>query len=100
MFRHYYKSIAKSAGKDFRDGAVVPFERVWMSSVLYLIVPFGVSPFTSHSGVKNFECDQALCTRIYHVACKQMWCLVSAPRSKVTSIMSACCLAGRRMQLQ
>ena len=23
---HYYKSIAKCAGKDFRDGAVVPFE--------------------------------------------------------------------------
>ena len=26
VFRHYYKSIAKCAGKDFRDGAVVPFE--------------------------------------------------------------------------
>ena len=26
VFRHYYKSIAKSAGKDYRDGAVVPFE--------------------------------------------------------------------------
>ena len=26
IVRHYYKSIAKSAGKDFRDGAVVPFE--------------------------------------------------------------------------
>jgi hypothetical protein len=25
-FRHYYRSLAKSAGKDFRDGAVVPFE--------------------------------------------------------------------------
>ena len=24
--RHYYQSIAESAGKDFRDGAVVPFE--------------------------------------------------------------------------
>ena len=24
--RYYYHSIAKSAGKDFRDGAVVPFE--------------------------------------------------------------------------
>jgi hypothetical protein len=23
---HYYRSLAKSAGKDFRDGAVVPFE--------------------------------------------------------------------------
>ena len=26
VFRHYYRSMAKSAGKDFRDGAVVPFE--------------------------------------------------------------------------
>ena len=25
VFRHYYQSIAKSAGKDFRDGAVGPF---------------------------------------------------------------------------
>ena len=29
-FRNYYQSMAKSAGKDFRDGAVVPFERMWM----------------------------------------------------------------------
>ena len=26
VFRHYYKSFAKCAGKDFRDSAVVPFE--------------------------------------------------------------------------
>ena len=26
VFRHCYKSIAKCAGKDYRDGAVVPFE--------------------------------------------------------------------------
>jgi hypothetical protein len=26
VFRHYYRSMAKSAGKDFHDGAVVPFE--------------------------------------------------------------------------
>ena len=26
QFNHYYKSIAKCAGIDFRDGAVVPFE--------------------------------------------------------------------------
>jgi hypothetical protein len=26
VFRHYYRSLAKSVGKDFRDGAVVPFE--------------------------------------------------------------------------
>ena len=26
VFRHYYKSIAKRAGKDYRDGAVVPIE--------------------------------------------------------------------------
>ena len=26
VFRHYYKSIAKCAGRDYRDGAVVPFE--------------------------------------------------------------------------
>ena len=26
VFLHYYQSIAKCAGKDFRDGAVVPFE--------------------------------------------------------------------------
>jgi hypothetical protein len=25
-FRHFYRSLAKSAWKDFRDGAVVPFE--------------------------------------------------------------------------
>jgi hypothetical protein len=25
VFRHYYRSMAKSAGKDFRDGAAVPF---------------------------------------------------------------------------
>ena len=30
MFRHFHQSIAKSAGKDFRDGAAVPFERMWM----------------------------------------------------------------------
>ena len=26
VFRRYYQGIAKSAGKDFRDGAVVPCE--------------------------------------------------------------------------
>ena len=26
VLRHYYKSIAKYAGKDYSDGAVVPFE--------------------------------------------------------------------------
>ena len=26
VFRRYYQGIPKSAGKDFRDGAVVPFE--------------------------------------------------------------------------
>jgi hypothetical protein len=26
VFRHYYRSHAKSAEKDFRDDAVVPFE--------------------------------------------------------------------------
>jgi hypothetical protein len=26
VFRHYYRSPAKSAGKDFRDFVVVPFE--------------------------------------------------------------------------
>jgi hypothetical protein len=26
VFRHYYRSLAKSAGKHFCDGAVVPFE--------------------------------------------------------------------------
>ena len=26
IFRHYYRSLAKSAGKNYRDGAVVPFE--------------------------------------------------------------------------
>ena len=26
VFRHYNKSIAKWAGKDYRDGAAVPFE--------------------------------------------------------------------------
>ena len=26
VFRYYYQSMAKSAGKDFCDGAIVPFE--------------------------------------------------------------------------
>ena len=26
VFRRYYQGIVKSSGKDFRDGAVVPFE--------------------------------------------------------------------------
>ena len=26
VFRRYYQDIAKSAGKDFRDGIIVPFE--------------------------------------------------------------------------
>ena len=26
VFCHYYQSVTKSAGEDFRDGAVVPFE--------------------------------------------------------------------------
>ena len=26
LFRYYCQSMAKSAGKDFRDGAVMPFE--------------------------------------------------------------------------
>jgi hypothetical protein len=26
-FRHYYTSLAKSAGQDFRDGDVVPLDR-------------------------------------------------------------------------
>ena len=26
VFRYYHQSMAKSAGRDFRDGAVVPFE--------------------------------------------------------------------------
>ena len=26
VFRYYHQSMAKSAGKDFRDGVVVPFE--------------------------------------------------------------------------
>ena len=38
VFRHYYKSIAKCAGNNFRDDAVVPFESVWMFPMLYLIV--------------------------------------------------------------
>jgi hypothetical protein len=27
VFRHCYRSMAKCAGRDFRDGAIVPFER-------------------------------------------------------------------------
>ena len=34
--RHYYQSIAKSARKDFRDGAVVPFEWLWVLLGNYL----------------------------------------------------------------
>jgi hypothetical protein len=26
VFRHFYRRLAQSAGKDYRDGAVVPFE--------------------------------------------------------------------------
>ena len=36
--------------KDVRDGDVLPFESVWISSVL-LFVLLGVSPFTPFSGV-------------------------------------------------
>ena len=58
MFRHYYmsllhESIAKGAGKDIRDGAVVPFEPVWMFSVHYLIVLL-ISTVTFYAGVKIF----------------------------------------------
>ena len=31
LFRHYYKSIAKCAGKDYRDGAVVPLSLIHIS---------------------------------------------------------------------
>ena len=30
VFRDCFQSMAKSAGKDFRDGAVVSFELMWM----------------------------------------------------------------------
>ena len=30
VFCHNYQSIASIVGKDFRDGAVVPFECMWM----------------------------------------------------------------------
>ena len=30
MIRYYYQSMAKTAGKDFCDGSVAPFERMWM----------------------------------------------------------------------
>ena len=39
VFRRYYQGIAKRAGKDFRDGVVVPFEWSWMV--------LGSSPFCS-----------------------------------------------------
>ena len=42
-----------SAGKDFRDGAVVPFELVWMSCASFLIVMLGVAPFTFLFGCKE-----------------------------------------------
>ena len=41
VFRHYYKSIAKCAGKDFRDGAVVPFELVWIFCMQCMFVLCG-----------------------------------------------------------
>ena len=30
MFRYYHQSMAKGAGKDFRDGAIVPIGRMQM----------------------------------------------------------------------
>jgi hypothetical protein len=35
VFLHYYRSLPNSAGKDFRDGAIVPFESLgslWLCS--------------------------------------------------------------------
>ena len=32
FFRHFYQIITKSAGKDFRNGSVVPFEVMWLVS--------------------------------------------------------------------
>ena len=51
-FRHFYKSIAKCAGKDYRDGAVVP-----VADVLCALhdCALGIFPVTSCSGVKRLR---------------------------------------------
>ena len=51
-FRHSYNSIAKCAGKDFRDGAVVPFEWVYVLCAINDCA-LGISPVTSYSGVRE-----------------------------------------------
>ena len=45
VFRYYYKSIAKCAGKDFRDGAVVPFECV---ICLHRVEQYNAAPGIKH----------------------------------------------------
>lgn len=42
-----------SAGNNFRDGAVMPIQGVWMSLELYWIVRLGVFPFTFIFGVES-----------------------------------------------
>ena len=51
MFRHYYKSIANSAGEEYRDGAAVPLE--WIFLVLYWFVLWGFCPFRYLSGCSS-----------------------------------------------
>ena len=48
VFRHYYKSIAKCDGKDYRDGAVVPFESVMSLMCLHRVEQYKVAPGIKH----------------------------------------------------
>ena len=50
---HCYKGMAKCAGTDFRDGAVMPFERARLVSLQYMIFALVLSPVTSLSGAKR-----------------------------------------------
>ena len=50
MFHHCVKYIAKSAGKNFREGDAVPSEEERLSLILDWIVLLGVSSFTSVFG--------------------------------------------------
>ena len=51
--------LQQGAGKEFRDGAVVPFERVRMSVVVQVIVFSGVSPFPSFS-IGRQDCSNSI----------------------------------------
>lgn len=63
LFRHYYKSVAKSAG-NFRDGAAVPCGSVSIHLHLELVVLSGVRPLCYLSVCSN----SAACGMLFGVS--------------------------------